>query len=57
MFSTQNGRKPVVAEIFFRTLKNKIYKYMASVSKNVYIDKLDHIVNKYVSQHNQSETC
>ena len=33
MFSTQNERKPVVAEIFFRTLKNKIYKYMASVSK------------------------
>ena len=57
MFSTQNERKPVVAEIFFRTLKNKIYKHMASVSKNVCIDKLDHIVNKYVSQHNQSVTC
>ena len=31
----------------FRTLKNKIYKYMTSVSKNVYIDKLDNIVHKY----------
>ena len=25
----------------------KIYKYMTSVSKNVYIDKLDAIVDKY----------
>ena len=31
----------------YRTLKNKIYKYIASVYKNVYIDKLDDIVNKY----------
>ena len=30
-----------------RTLKNKIYKYLTSVSKNVYIDKLDVITNKY----------
>ena len=30
-----------------RTLKKKIYKYMSSMSKNVYIDKLDDIVNKY----------
>ena len=34
-----------VAERFMRTLKNKIYKYMTSVSKNVYIDKLGDIVN------------
>ena len=27
----------------FRTLKLRIYKYMTSVSKNVYIDKLDDI--------------
>ena len=31
----------------FRTLKNKIYKYMTSISKNVYIDKLYDIVNEY----------
>ena len=41
-----NG-KSVTAKRFIRTLKNKIYKYMTSVSKNVYIDKLDDIVNKY----------
>ena len=40
-------RKYVVAESFFRTLRNKIYKYMTSVSKNVYIDKLGKIVNKH----------
>ena len=42
-----NERKSVVAERFIRTLKNKIYKYMTSISKNVYIDKLDGIVTKY----------
>ena len=39
--------KSVVVERFIRTLKTKIYKYKASVSKNVYINKLDDIVNKY----------
>ena len=43
MYST----KSVVAERFIRTLKSKIYKHMTSVSKNVYIDKLDDIVNEY----------
>ena len=47
MYSTYNERKFVVAERFIRTLKDKIYKYMTSVSKNVYIKKLDDIVNKY----------
>ena len=47
MYSKHNEGKSVVAERFIRTLKNKIYKYMTSVSKNVYIDKLDDIVNKY----------
>ena len=45
MYSTQNEGKSVIAERFIRTLKNKIYKYMISISKNVYIDKLDDIVN------------
>ena len=45
-YSTHNERKSVVAERFIRTLKNKIYKYMISIPKNVYIDKLDGIVNK-----------
>ena len=46
MYSTHNESKSVVAERFIRTLKIKIHKYMTSVSKNVYIDKLDHIVNE-----------
>ena len=46
MHSVLNERKYVVAERFIRTLKNKIYKY-SSISKKVYIDKLDDIVNKY----------
>ena len=37
----------MAAEIFMRTLKNKISKYMTSISKNVYIDKLDVKVDKY----------
>ena len=47
MHSIHNEGKSVVAERFIRTLKTKIYKYMTSVSKNVYIDKLDDIVNEY----------
>ena len=47
MYSTNNEGKSVVAERFIRTLKSKIYKYMTSISKNVYIDKLNTIVNKY----------
>ena len=44
MCSTLNEGKSVIAERFIRTLENKIYKYMTSVSKNVYIDKLDNLV-------------
>ena len=47
MYSTHNEGKSVVAERFIRMLKSKIYKYMTSISKNVYIDKLDDIVNEY----------
>ena len=47
MYSAHNEGKSVVAKRFIRTLKSKIYKYMTSVSKNVYIDKLDDIVDKY----------
>ena len=47
MYSTHNEGKSVVAETFIRTLKSKIYKYMTSISKNVYIDKLDDIVDEY----------
>ena len=47
MYSTHNEGKSVVTERFIRTLKSKIYKYMTSISKNVYINKLDDIVNEY----------
>ena len=47
MYSIHNEGKSVVAERFIRTLKTKIYKYMTSVSKNVYINKLDDIVDEY----------
>ena len=38
MLSTHTEGKPVIAERFIRTLKNKIYKNMTAVSKNVYMD-------------------
>ena len=47
MYSTYNEGKSVVAERFIRTLKNKIFKHMTTISKNVYFDVLDDIVNKY----------
>ena len=47
MYSTFNEGKSVASERFIRTLKNKIFKHMETVSKNVYFDVLDDIVNKY----------
>ena len=47
MYLIHNEGKSVVAERFIKTLKTKIYKHMTSISKNVYIDKLDDIVNEY----------
>ena len=47
MYSTHNEGKSVVTERFIRTLKNKSYKCIPSILKNVYIDNLDDIVNKY----------
>ena len=46
MYSIHNKGKSVVAKRFIKTLRPKIYKYMTSVSKNVYIDKLDDIANE-----------
>ena len=54
MYSTHNEGRSVVAERFIRTLKTKIYKYMTSISKNVYIDKLDDIVNEYNNTYHTS---
>ena len=47
MYSTHTEGKSVVAERFIRTLKNKIYKHMTAISKNVYFDVLNDIVDKY----------
>ena len=47
IYSKNSEGKSVVAERFTRTLKRKICKYMTSISKNMYIDKLDDMVNKY----------
>ena len=46
IYSIHNEGKPVIAERFIRTLKNKNYKNMASILKNTSIDKLGDIVNK-----------
>ena len=54
MYPTNNEGTSVIAERFIRTLKNKIYKYMTSISKNVYIDKLDDIVKKYNNTYHTS---
>ena len=47
MYSLHNEGKSAVAEIFLKTLKIRIYKYMTSVSNNVYTDKLDDTVSEY----------
>ena len=54
VYSTHNEGKSVAAERFIRTLKSKIFKYMTSVSKNVFIDKLDDLVNKYHSTYHST---
>ena len=54
MYSIHNEGKSVVAERFVKTLKTKIYKYMTSISKNVYIDKLDDIVNEYNNKYQKT---
>ena len=46
-YSTYNEGKPVVAERCIRTIKTKIHKYMTAISKNVYYNVLDDIINKY----------
>ena len=47
MYSTHNEGKSVVAERFITMLKSKICKYMTSLSKNGYIDKVDDTVDEY----------
>ena len=54
MYLIHNEGKSVVAERFIRTLKTKIYKYMTSISKNVYMDKLDDIVSEYTNTYHRT---
>ena len=54
MYSTHNEGKSVVAERFIRRIKNKIYKHMTSISKNMYIDKLDDILHKYNNKNHRT---
>ena len=54
MYSTHNEAKSVVAESFMRTLKNKIYKHMTAISKNVYFDVFNDIVNEYNNRYHKT---
>ena len=47
IYSIHNKGKSVVVERFIRAVKNKIFKHMTAISKNVYFDVIDDIVNKY----------
>ena len=54
MYSSNNEGKSGIAERFITPLKNKICKYMTSVSKNVYINKLDDIVKEHNNKYHTS---
>ena len=54
MYSTYNEGKSVVTERFIRTLKNKLYKHMTAIGKNVYWNVLDDAVDKYNDTVNRS---
>ena len=54
MYSTYDEEKSAVAERFIRTLKNKIFKHMTAVSKNVYFDDLNDIVDNYSNTYHRT---
>ena len=54
MYSVDNEGKSVVAEIFIITFKNKIYKHMTAVGKNVYFGVLNYIVKKYKNTYHRT---
>ena len=47
-------KKTVVSERFIRTFKSRVYKHMTPISKNVYIDNLDDIVNEYDNKYHRT---
>ena len=54
MYSTFNEGKPVVAERFIKTLKNKIYKHITRIGENVYFNVINDIVKKYNGSYHSS---
>ena len=54
MYSTFNEGKSAVVERFIRTLKNKLYKHMTAINKNVYYDVSDDVVNEYNNTKNNT---
>ena len=54
MYSTYNEEKSVAAERFIGNLKNKINKHIWAVSKIVYFDVLDDIINEYNNTYHRS---
>ena len=57
IYSTHNEGKFVIAERFIKTLKNKVSKYRNSVSNNVYINKLNSMVNKFTNIYQYMKIC
>ena len=54
MHSTCNEEKSFFAERVIITLKNKICKHMTAISKNVYFDVLDDIVDEYNNKYHKT---
>ena len=54
MYSTYNEGQYVVAERFIRTLKNKVFRKITAISKNVYFDVVDYIADKYSNKVHES---
>ena len=54
IYSTHNEGKSVVAERFIRTLKNRIYKHMTAISRNLYFNVLNNIFDKYNNKYHKT---
>ena len=54
IYSTRNEQKSVVAERFTRTVKNKIYKSMTSISKKMYNGEINDIVDEYKNTYHRA---
>ena len=47
MYSTRSEGTSVVAKRLIKTSKSRIFMHMNEISKNMYIDRLDKIVDKH----------